>query len=418
MPSHFIALACFARRCLALALALGAGGLTELRGQDDLDLPPPAAHKKDGVQITFLPPPMQGVLSLGIYDAQGKLVRVLHREATEKQFTIGLNGLITRWDGMTDAGEPASPARYAARGWMTGNLGIEGVAFHGNDWVQEDGPRLVEMLRLNEGPAGAWQVALRDHGGAEHLVTVASADAPVQETPAVRAIVEAGKLMAADEDRANLIVLEEGEQAMKATVGIGGNIWAIVKTPTGLEVRAYSPEGEFLRRLAYAEGEPAPFDLAASTSAHQILLLERNGREQRFRILAHAEGAAWKTIAQKRIIKSESFAEVAAELGGGEALKEVPSVKLRSKMNPLFQNKRAEAEVQLTADPSGATLRTLDGLPLLQVTDTKNLKWCVFVKDANALRIFQSDGVVVEEFKVSHPENLMAFDAGEYVLKK
>ena len=43
---------------------------------------------------------MEGTLSLGVFTKAGKLVRILKREAsTEKDFTVGLNGLITQWDG-------------------------------------------------------------------------------------------------------------------------------------------------------------------------------------------------------------------------------------------------------------------------------------------------------------------------------
>ena len=61
-------------------------------------------HKTSDVRITFLPPPIQGKLTLGIYSKEGKLVRVLHREATEEEFTVGLIGLITSWNGSDDSG--------------------------------------------------------------------------------------------------------------------------------------------------------------------------------------------------------------------------------------------------------------------------------------------------------------------------
>ena len=48
-------------------------------------VPAPARN----VRISFLPPPLDGTISLGIYDAKGKLVRVLLREADINEFTIG-----------------------------------------------------------------------------------------------------------------------------------------------------------------------------------------------------------------------------------------------------------------------------------------------------------------------------------------
>ena len=385
--------------------------------QEDAEAPVPVPRKKDGVQITFLPPPMRGVISLGIYDNAGKLARVLHREATEKAFVIGLNGLITKWDGKDDKGAALPPGKYSARGWTTGDLGIEGVAFHGNDWVKEDGPRFMEALRFQRGDgpgvngfaaAGKWQVVLRSTDGQEHVVPVSA------EEPALPAENTADRQLPA--------TISEGQKVLKWTIGFGGNLWCITETATGREVQCYSQEGEFLRRLAYQQGEPLPFDLAASTAEERILLLEKNEAQQRFRMLGQpevkGEASTWKTIEQKRIVNSDTFAAVAKDLGRSEPPKPEALVKLTSKLNPLLQNARADVQVQVVVAPDGAMLCTADGLPLVQLTDAKGLKWCALVPEAKSLTLFQSDGAVVEEFKIAKPDNLMSFDAGDYTLKK
>jgi hypothetical protein len=392
--------------CAAALLFVSFGA--RVHAQEDAELPVPAARKRDGVQITFLPPPIQGVISLGLYDGTGKLVRVLHRYATERDFVIGLNGLITRWDGKDDKGEALPAGKYTARGWTTNDLEVEGVAFHGNDWVKEDGPRFAQAMRFEKGGDGRWNVVLRDGEGKELAVPVGGAAAELSDAQKFGARVQP--------------VLAEGEKVVKTSIGFGGNLWAIVETPKGREVRSYSQDGEFLRRLAYREDEPAPFDLAASTTAESVLLLERNDREQRFRNLGQpestVEGSAWKTIDQKRIVASDSFASVARELGRAEPLKAEPLVKLTSKRNPLLQNARTDVEVQALVTPQGVALATADGLPLAQITEAKGLKWCALAREEKALTLFQSDGVVVEEFKIGRPDNLMSFDAGEYTLKR
>src|SRR5436309_11706614 len=45
------------------------------------------------VRLSFVPPPMEGTISLGIFDENKKLVRVLHREAKIDNFTVGENSL-------------------------------------------------------------------------------------------------------------------------------------------------------------------------------------------------------------------------------------------------------------------------------------------------------------------------------------
>src|SRR5881227_2736935 len=51
-----------------------------------------SASPARSVRISFVPPPMEGTISLGIYDKSGKLVRVLHQEAQLNEFAIGADG--------------------------------------------------------------------------------------------------------------------------------------------------------------------------------------------------------------------------------------------------------------------------------------------------------------------------------------
>jgi hypothetical protein len=68
---------------------------------------------------------MEGTISLGIFDSNDKLVRVLHREAKIDNFTIDENALKTTWDGKNDASEDLPAGRYRARGYMVAKLKVE-----------------------------------------------------------------------------------------------------------------------------------------------------------------------------------------------------------------------------------------------------------------------------------------------------
>src|SRR5476651_2057403 len=61
--------------------------------------PPTTARN---VRLSFVPPPMEGTISLGIFDATGTLVRVLHREAKIDNFEVDADSLNTTWDGKND----------------------------------------------------------------------------------------------------------------------------------------------------------------------------------------------------------------------------------------------------------------------------------------------------------------------------
>ena len=99
-----------------------------------------------GAEVRFVPPGAAGTVSLGIYEASGRLVRVLCDEWTFGRFRIGLNGLSTTWDGCDDQNRPVPPGAYAARGFIVGDVQVAGEAFHFNDWIESaESPRIVAV---------------------------------------------------------------------------------------------------------------------------------------------------------------------------------------------------------------------------------------------------------------------------------
>ena len=98
--------------------------VTPSPSQEQTPSPSPARS----VRISFVPPPLEGRISLGIYDAKGKLVRVLHQEADLDEFKIGADALVTQWDGKNDNGEDSPAGKYHARGYLVGPLKVEDVS--------------------------------------------------------------------------------------------------------------------------------------------------------------------------------------------------------------------------------------------------------------------------------------------------
>jgi hypothetical protein len=85
----------------------------------------PSPSPSRSVPLRFVPPPMEGTISLGIWNSNDKLVRVLHRESKIDELTIEENSLSTTWDGRNDAGEDLPNGRYRARGYLVGKLKLE-----------------------------------------------------------------------------------------------------------------------------------------------------------------------------------------------------------------------------------------------------------------------------------------------------
>jgi len=366
------------------------------------DAPPP------GVHITFLPPPLEGTLSAGIYTKEGKLVRVLAREATEKDFTVGLNGFITRWDGKDDAGKELPAGTYFIRGFGVGELEVEGVAFHGNDWIKdEDAPRFREIESIALASSELIVSGTKPDGKQKLYAAVNLNDGVVKFLPDAEAPAPAEK-----------------DQKLSAT-------WTIERVgdtdPRVMAVVQRSPDGkEVLRRLDYEVSEPQPQTVLATADNQTVCLLERNASETRVRILTLQEAAKggdeavskWGIVFSASIRKPPAPEQLAAFLNRTPPPKIEASVRQGLIPNELSEPPQAaQAAVQLAIafDEHGSFLRTTDGLPLRQVTDTPNLKWAVLSREPDGtLTLFQSDGGVVEEFRLRKLDQMMAFDAGDY----
>jgi len=402
-----------------------------------------------GVRITFLPPPLEGTLSLGLYDKSGKLIRTLHREAPEKDFTVGLNGLITSWDGNDDAGQPVAAGKYSARGFAVGEVDVEGVAMHGNDWITSDeSPRIRSVAAIYPRQNRLILVATVDDTGAPKAFDCAP-DGRVGEEVPMNSIddkaaregvtpqpgtesrrtwmeVRDNTVLLADRSSRRTLPLLGLVKPIAACPGRNG-AWVIDARGEGVvEVKEFSLEGEFQRRLAIDPMEPQPRDIIAVPGRDAFLLIEEKPGLQRVRGLAletPAEAApagatavsTWKTFFSKSIRASDTFTAVTAHLGREKPFTPEEKIRLRLVPNELVKGETTEVDVQIATDEKGAFFRTPDGLPLRHITETPGLKWAVMGREGGTvITIFQSDGAVVEEFKARKLANMMAFDAGEY----
>ena len=86
--------------------------------------------------------------------------------------------------------------------------------------------------------------------------------------------------------------------------------------------------------------------------------------------------------------------------------------------NPLHQDQPGKVDLAVGKDADGSYLKTSDGLPLRTISDTPNLTRTLLAPHGDkALDVFQDDGAVVEQYRVSGLDQMMAFDCGEFELK-
>ena len=93
-------------------------------------------------------------------------------------------------------------------------------------------------------------------------------------------------------------------------------------------------------------------------------------------------------------------------------------VKVRLVRNPLRKDKRPVVELGIGFNSDGSYLKTSDGLPLFEISETPNVTRAgIAAKSENAVNIWQDDGTTVHQFRVSNVDQMMAFDCGDFELK-
>ena len=98
-----------------------------------------------------------------------------------------------------------------------------------------------------------------------------------------------------------------------------------------------------------------------------------------------------------------------------DAKTDSPPAFVKPANNPMENTRQALFQLSIVADETGAWVASADGLPLFQVCGTKNIKQTRCISDgANGLRVYTSDGTVVEEYHLTSLENLFRFDAGSF----
>jgi hypothetical protein len=409
----------------------------------------PAASLARTVRLSFVPPPLQGTFSLGIYDQDNKLVRILHREADLSEFAVGHDALNTSWDGKNDAGESLPAGKYRARGCVVGDLKIEGVGYFFNDWVtDENSPRirrienfacasaeqLALLVTLNDGKQKA--MACDSSGRIIRSDNAAESDSFDDLVSPKRLKVRAasGKLSLWINDKEQTVAWSNLVAPESAAFGKDENVWVVDHVEAGstdTELKEFSKGGEFLRRLAVEPRQPRPTIVRASTTEDKVFLLEQNQAVQQLRGLAllgtKKEGTLgeqqvsdWKILLEKRIVAHHDFSLVNGKpevsSTNGTTASEKIAVKLRA--NDLISDKHPRMEIVADFDEDGSYLKTSDGLPLRTVSETARLNRVLFAADGDkAINVFQDDGTVVEQFRVSDLDQMMEFDCGDFELK-
>jgi hypothetical protein len=456
-------------------------------------------------QLMFLPPPVEGVISLGVYDVRGKLVRVLKRAAEIDSFKSGLNGLFIDWDGKDSKGSPVPPGRYSARGILIGDVNVSGEAFHLNDWAAPSNFPPIKRILSASFLTGETVCAFAEVGTGKqllidavngkyrttdlpadtksakfdgsHILAICS-DRLVQLDPISRNSIEQksySELRDADQWRGKWIVLagnqvlssrdgsdqstpapsdnlaycaqldsssvvagrdghlwkfqdnqflpiEAGEtgQLLDMSAGKGDTIWLLLRIGSKLLLRQVDLSGRRVQELDLPQDLQTAGKLCGSREEEDLLLtVDLNPGDRVIGLhfqSSKAQQSVWQKWFDRSLIPFQFFDIRDGQVVAAASSTESSAVSVELAENPLENGAAASLPLVVTVDESGAWVSSSDGLPLLQVVKTKNpvvqVKWTP--DGADALRVFVSDGSVVEEYRVQGLENLYQFDAGSF----
>jgi hypothetical protein len=454
-------------------------------------------------QLMFLPPPVEGRISVGVYNGLGKLVRVLNKDAEIDSFKSGLNGLFIDWDGNGDDGKPVAQGKYFARGVLVGSVKVTGVAFHLNDWATPDSDTHITRILSAAFLPGKMIAALTGEGGKEVLIVNADknetkkftlssklsrlksdgerlfglgTDGLVDLDPrtgtCTNAFSAAGLLDAdqfdnrtiavtsssiylrsngADQNIPNsteitrcallsntaILASNEGKfwqisndqliplagiapgEVFDLAAGKNDSVWLLVQSSGTLTLRQIDLSGNAIQEFAL----PADLQTVRHFSANRAddtLLLEADepGRQRTFGIQLVASRSlqsVWGKWFERELTDFQYFdvrdGKVVSATGKSGSL----PVAVRPENNPLDNTRQANFQLVAAQQPDGVWLETVDGLPLLPVSqDTKSVQIKWVADGTSAMRIFVSDGTVVEEFRASGLQDLYRFDAGSF----
>ncbi len=393
-----------ALQALLLAALMGSAP-----AQDASDEAVPERASKPPVAIVFTPPDLEGDIVLGIFDGRGKLRRTLRYAPESPELTIDTNGYIARWDGRDDAGGLCPAGRYEARGFVVGEeVAVEGRDFHFNDWMAEDripatGVKLCE-----------W----REGFGVELITPKGSVFRRIQADGSLADM--------ASPQFGSLRSMPAGMLAAKSAWATGrdGTMWGILDLDGQRAVLQVGKDGDALRVLRIPRDEPQPVEVLASSAEDAILLNEKgDDGTLRVRMLRRSDQsttengrvtADWEVVFERGMTPFAAFG-----IADGKLVRRAhdgpESLTIALVPNALEKGPR---KVELWARPRnpGSGLGMGDGLPLVEVSSEGDWSRFALTGDGREATLYQSDGVVVEEFAIRNLDHIAAFDAGSFLL--
>jgi len=193
----------------------------------------------------------------------------------------------------------------------------------------------------------------------------------------------------------------------------------LVKTAQMTVLKQIDSTGKLLREIELPPELQTVTRLGAARDSDALIFISEDGQTQRVIGIRFQSASQAKSIWEKwfdRSLTSFKFFDLKdGKVVASDTRVESPSVFVKPANDPMENTRQPLFQLSVAADGTGAWVTDTDGLPLVQVCTTKNIKQTRCISDgSNGLRVYVSDGIVIEEYHLPNMENLYRFDAGSF----
>ncbi len=214
-------------------------------------------------------------------------------------------------------------------------------------------------------------------------------------------------------DGQEFAVIDERETGdlLDMSAGVSDSVWLLLKTGEAIVLKQIDSSGQILREIALPPDLQTVTRLGASRSQDALLLTSDHETTQRvigirFQV-ANQGKSVWEKWFDRSLIPFRFFDVREGKVVPADAKTDSPPVFVKPANNPLENTRQASFQLMIYGDETGAWVASVDGLPLFQVCETKNIKQTRWISDgANGIRVYVSDGTVVEEYHLTNLANL------------
>jgi hypothetical protein len=220
-----------------------------------------------------------------------------------------------------------------------------------------------------------------------------------------------------------------GAPPLSESPGRDGSWWLIAENAGQRVVAQIAKDGSTARELRIASDEPQPVEVLAAPTDDAILLRETGADGLvRVRMLRRSGAkeekagkvvADWEVVFERTLQPCQNFGLVDGKLvadAGRTPQSDAATISLVE--NTLQPGKPQTLRLRAVATHPGSALVSPDGLRLLEISGEGEWTRCVLnTSGGNTARLYQGDGLIVEEFTIPHLDEIGAFDAGSFLLE-